>query len=85
GVATLDPKSVKMRISGLGLVPAKFDPQTKIISFQIKQPLHGDACTVILEAKAGRKKIEARWSFTLKEAAVKAKDAPASAQSPQKK
>jgi peptidoglycan/xylan/chitin deacetylase (PgdA/CDA1 family) len=85
GVATLDPKSVKMRISGLGLVPAKFDPQTKIISFQIKQPLHGDACTVILEAKAGGKKIEARWSFTLKEAAVKAKDAPASAQSPQKK
>lgn len=84
GLATLDPKSVKMRISGLGLVPANFDPQTKVISFQIKQPLHGDACTVILEAKAGGKKLAAHWTFTLKEAAVKAKDAPASAQSPKK-
>ena len=56
GLATLDPGSAKMRVSGLGLVPAKFDPKTKIISYQVTQPLHGDACTVIVEAKAAGKK-----------------------------
>ncbi len=79
GLATLDPGSAKMRVSGLGLVPAKFDPKTKIISYQVTQPLHGDACTVIVEAKSAGKKVEAHWTFTLKEAAVKAKDAPAAA------
>lgn len=85
GVAGIDPGSVKLRVSGLGLVPAKFDPKTKIISFQVKQPLHGDSCSVILEAKSDRKKMKARWAFTLEENAVKAKDAPASAKSPKKK
>lgn len=85
GVAALDAGSAKLRVSGLGLVPAKFDPKTKIISYQVTQPLHGDACSVILEAMTGGKKVEARWSFTLKESAVKAKDAPASASIPPKK
>ncbi|MEO6873142.1 MAG: polysaccharide deacetylase family protein, partial [Chthoniobacterales bacterium] len=85
GVAAIEPDSAKLRVSGLGLVPAKFDPKTKIISFQVKQPLHGDSCTVILEVKSGGKKMKARWAFTLNESAVKAKDAPASAKSPKKK
>lgn len=85
GVAAIEPGSAKLRVSGLGLVPATFDPKTKIISFQVKQPLHGDSCTVILEAKTGGKKVEARWAFTLKESAVKGKDAPASAKSPKRK
>ena len=77
GLVTLDPGSVQLRVSGLGLVPSKFDPKTKIVSYQVTQPLHGDSCTVILAAKTGGKKVEAHWAFTLKEAAVKAKDAPA--------
>jgi peptidoglycan/xylan/chitin deacetylase (PgdA/CDA1 family) len=85
GVAAIDPGSAKLRVSGLGLVPATFDPKTKMISFQVKQPLHGDSCTVILEAKTGGKKMEARWSFTLKEDAVKAKDALPPATSPGRK
>ncbi len=84
GLATLDPGSAKLRVSGLGLVPSKFDPKTKIISYQVTQPLHGEACTVILEAKSGGKKVEARWAFTLKEAAAKAKAAPPPAPSPAK-
>ncbi len=84
GLATLDPGSAKLRVSGLGLVPSKFDPKTKIISYQVTQPLHGDACTVILEAKSGGKKVEAHWTFTLQEAAVKAKDAPAAQATPKK-
>ncbi len=77
GVATIDPGSVKLRVSGLGLVPSKFDPKTKKVSYQVTQPLHGDACTVILEVKSAGKKMEAHWAFTLNENAVKAKDAPA--------
>jgi hypothetical protein len=77
GLATVDPGSVKLRVSGLGLVPSKFDPKTKKVSYQVTQPLHGDACTVILEVKSAGKKMEAHWGFTLNENAVKAKDAPA--------
>ena len=82
-VGGIEPGSVKMRVSGLGIVPAKYDPATKMISYQVTQPLHGDSCAVIVEAMIGEKKAEAHWTFTLKEAAVKAKDAPAA--SPVKK
>ncbi|HEY5813111.1 MAG TPA: hypothetical protein VIT23_10730 [Terrimicrobiaceae bacterium] len=30
----VDPKGVTMRISGLGLVPATYDPETKLVSHQ---------------------------------------------------
>jgi peptidoglycan/xylan/chitin deacetylase (PgdA/CDA1 family) len=75
GLAQVDPASVKMRVSGLGLVPAKYDRVTKIVSYRPTQPLRSDACSVIVEAKAGGQKVEARWSFTLHEGALKAKDA----------
>ena len=41
-VGGIDPASVKMRVSGLGLVPAKFDPASKMITYQVTQPLRGD-------------------------------------------
>jgi hypothetical protein len=81
-IGGIEPDSVKMRISGLGLVPAKYDAASKMISYQVTQPLHGDACSVIVEAKIGGKKAEAHWTFRLSEAGVKAKDAPDSAPSP---
>jgi len=71
-LGAIDPGSAKMRVSGLGLVPSKYDAATKIISYQVTQPLHGDSCTVIVEAKSGGQKAETHWVFTLKEAAVKA-------------
>lgn len=76
-IGGIEPASVKMRVSGLGLVPAKYDPASKILSYQVTLPLHGDSCSVIVEAKIGQRKAEAHWSFTLNEAAVKSKDAPA--------
>ena len=84
-IGGIDPGSVKMRVSGLGLVPAKYDAASKIISYQVTQPLHGEACTVIIEAKMGGKKAEAHWGFSLKEGAVKAKEAVASPQPSPKK
>ena len=68
-VGGIDPGSVQMRVSGLGVVPAKFDPASKVVSYQVTQPLHGDKCSVIVEAKVGGKKAEVQWSFTLSAAA----------------
>jgi hypothetical protein len=83
-VGGIEPGSVKMRVSGLGLVPAKYDAASKMISYQVTQPLHGDTCSVIVEAKIGGKKAEAQWTFTLSEAGMKAKDAPAANPTPKK-
>jgi peptidoglycan/xylan/chitin deacetylase (PgdA/CDA1 family) len=81
-IGGVDPASVKMRVSGLGLVSAKYDPASKMISYQVTQPLHGNACSVFIEAKINGRKAEAQWTFTLSEAGVKAKDAPAAGASP---
>ena len=81
-IGGIEPGSVKMRVSGLGLVAATYDPASKMISYQVTQPLHGDSCSVIVEAKIGGKKAEAHWAFSLKESAVKAKDAGAGVTSP---
>ena len=63
----LDNGSVQMRISGLGLVPASYDPKTQTISYQVTQRLHDRTCTVFVTGKSGGKKVEARLSFTIDE------------------
>lgn len=61
----VDPKAVEMRISGLGLVPSKYDAATKTVSFQIVQPLTDKTTyNVILTASVAGKRAETRWSFT---------------------
>jgi peptidoglycan/xylan/chitin deacetylase (PgdA/CDA1 family) len=61
----VDPQSVVMRISGLGVVPAKFDPSSKIVEYQITQKLREPSYTVILGAKIRGKAqpVEHRWTF----------------------
>ena len=75
-IGGIDPGSVRMRVSGLGVVPANYDASNKILSYQVTQPLHGESCSVIVEAKIGGKKAEAHWSFSLKEGAVIASPTP---------
>jgi peptidoglycan/xylan/chitin deacetylase (PgdA/CDA1 family) len=60
----IDPGSVSVRISGLGEVTARFDPETKVVTYQA----HGllpNKYTVIIAAKSKGKKFESRWSFTI--------------------
>jgi peptidoglycan/xylan/chitin deacetylase (PgdA/CDA1 family) len=59
----IEPGSVEMRISGLGAVPAKYDPATKTVSYQVTQPLQAHNYTVLLNAKVGGKRVETRWTF----------------------
>ena len=68
-IGQIDPASVQMRISGLGLVPASFDPKTGIVSYQVTQKLRDKTCTVILSAKSGDKKVETHWTFGIDEGA----------------
>jgi peptidoglycan/xylan/chitin deacetylase (PgdA/CDA1 family) len=62
-IGQIDPASVQLRVSGLGLVPATFDPKTGVVSYQVTQKLREKSCTVILSAKSGDKKVETHWTF----------------------
>ena len=63
GFGTIDPASIQMRVSGLGIVPASYDPKTGTVSYQVTQKLRDKTCTVILSAKAEGKKVETHWTF----------------------
>ena len=81
-VGQIDPASVQLRISGLGVVPASFDPKTGVVSYQVTQKLRDKSCTVILTAKSGDKKVEAHWTFGIDESG--AAPAATSAATPKK-
>jgi len=76
-VGQIDPASVQLRISGLGLVPASFDPKTGVVSYQVTQKLREKNCTVILSAKSGDKKVETHWTFGIDESAAATATTPA--------
>src|SRR5213593_678830 len=70
GIGQIDPGSVQMRVSGLGVVPATYDPKSGTVSYQVTQNLRGTSCTVIVSAKAEGKKVEAHWTFGIEESAT---------------
>jgi hypothetical protein len=75
GIGQIDPASVQMRVSGLGIVPKSYDPKTGIVSYQVTQKLREQTCTVILSAMSAGKKVEAHWTFAIDQSAA-AKPAP---------
>ncbi len=75
-IGQIDPASVQLRISGLGVVPASFDPKTGVVSYQVTQKLRDKNCTVILTAKSGDKKIEVHWTFGIDESGAAASGTP---------
>ena len=75
-IGQIDPGSVQLRLSGLGIVPASYDPKTGIVSYQVTQKLRDKTCTVILTAKSGDKKIEAHWTFGIDEGTPAAVTSP---------
>ena len=77
GVGQIDPASVQMRVSGLGVVPASYDPKTGIVSYQVTQKLRDKSCTVIVSAKSEGKKVEAHWTFGIEEGAKAGASSPA--------
>jgi peptidoglycan/xylan/chitin deacetylase (PgdA/CDA1 family) len=77
GFGPIDPGSVQMRISGLGLVPPVYDAKTQNVSYQVTQKLRDKNCTVIIEAKSGGKKVATHWSFGIDESAAPTVASPA--------
>ncbi|CAN5172721.1 hypothetical protein BH20VER2_BH20VER2_19160 [soil metagenome] len=75
----IEPKSVQIRISGQGLVPASYDEKTKTVSYQVTQKLRDDTCTVIVSARSGGKRVEESWSVTVDDAAAASAPSPAPA------
>jgi peptidoglycan/xylan/chitin deacetylase (PgdA/CDA1 family) len=75
-IGAIDPGSVQMRVSGLGVVPANFDPKSGTVSYQVTQKLHEKSCSVILSAKSQGKKVETHWTFGIEEGAAGAPASP---------
>src|SRR5437762_8857459 len=76
-IGQIEPGSVQMRVSGLGLVPVNFDAKTGTVSYQVPQKLREKTCTVIVSAKSEGKKVETHWTFGIEEAASTAASSPA--------
>ena len=81
----VDAGSVQMRVSGLGVVPATYDPKTGTVAYQVTQKLRDNSCTVILTAKSEGKKVEAHWTFGIDEVAAAAAPSPTATPTPKKK
>jgi peptidoglycan/xylan/chitin deacetylase (PgdA/CDA1 family) len=69
-IGTIEPGSVQMRVSGLGAVPANYDPKSGTVSYQVTQKLHEKSCSVIISAKSQGKKVEAHWTFGIEQGAA---------------
>src|SRR5213075_2997679 len=78
-IGQIEPGSVQMRVSGLGLVPVNFDPKTGTVSYQVPQKLREKTCTVIVSAKSEGKKVETHWTFGMEEGPATAASSPAAA------
>jgi len=67
-VENLDPETLEMRVSGFTKVPAVFDPETKILAWQVNRPLRAPAYSVSvtwrdLDGEAPEKPIS--WTFQI--------------------
>ena len=60
----VEPGTVEIRVSGVGAVPVKYDPATKLAVGTLLQPLKDRQITVILSALLRGKKVEVRWNFS---------------------
>jgi peptidoglycan/xylan/chitin deacetylase (PgdA/CDA1 family) len=72
----IDPASVQMRVSGLGVVPASYDAKTGTLAYQVTQKLRDKTCTVFISAKSEGKKVEAHWTFGIDENAAATSASP---------
>lgn len=48
---TVIPESVKMRVAGMGVVPAQYDPATMVVTYQLPYKLRREDCAVTLNFK----------------------------------
>jgi peptidoglycan/xylan/chitin deacetylase (PgdA/CDA1 family) len=61
----VDPASIKMRVAGLGIVPAQYDAKTHMLTYKPAQPLRPGDVTVIISATSKNQPVETRWKFKI--------------------
>jgi len=61
----VDANSVEMRVSGVGLVPANYEPKSKVVTYAFTEKLLPKTYTVVLSARVNGRKLETRWNFTV--------------------
>ncbi|MDB4544455.1 polysaccharide deacetylase family protein [Akkermansiaceae bacterium] len=67
-VEGLDPRSLSMKVSGFGQVPADFDPSAKSLSWKVTRPLRQEICEVSVLWKlegADSFEPEMKWAFRI--------------------
>jgi peptidoglycan/xylan/chitin deacetylase (PgdA/CDA1 family) len=64
-LGAVDPASIKMRVAGLGIVPAQFDARTHMLVYKPTQPFRPGDVTVIVSATAKNQPVETRWRFKI--------------------
>lgn len=80
-IENIDESSIIMRVAGFSAVPAKYDAETKTISWKVNRKLRSDQCTVsvqwkLIDAESYEPVMD--WTFVIdKEAAYTPKTAPA--------
>ena len=79
GIGQIEPGSVQMRLSGLGVVPASYDQKSGTLSYQVTQKLRDKSCSVFVSAKSEGKKVEAHWTFGIEQAVAGATKSPPAA------
>ncbi|MFV0416881.1 MAG: polysaccharide deacetylase family protein [Chthoniobacterales bacterium] len=62
-LGAVDPKSLKMQVSGIGAVPVTWDAERGIASYQTTQRLHDPNVMVAVQAKIDGKTVKKRWAF----------------------
>jgi peptidoglycan/xylan/chitin deacetylase (PgdA/CDA1 family) len=64
-LGSVDPASIKMRVAGLGIVPAQYDAKSHLLSYKPTHPLRAGDVTVIVSATAKNQPVETRWKFKI--------------------
>ena len=57
----MDPASIKMRVAGLGIVPAQYDAKSHLLTYKPTQPMRPGDVTVIVSATAKNQPVVTRW------------------------
>jgi hypothetical protein len=72
GLGQVLPESLSLRVSGFGLVPVQFNPETQTASFRVPQPLRIADCSVMLTfTRVGAEKPEVvSWKFNVDQTAA---------------
>jgi len=72
GLGTIVPESIRVRVSGFGVVPAEFDQQTFILRYQPPTKLRREECNVSITFKRNKETPEEliTWKFKIDLAAA---------------